>query len=245
MGHMGNSGRLAIVAAIAAAGLLVLTAITLEEAVMYAFLGAVAVGYLACVVQVVARRRNVALLAGGVGTSLFIGFAIAFLRMWGLAFTAEPDSLGTAVTTQDSDIYFYLAAVSGAGTLLVLFTGAVWPAGRRLRPGRNQSGRNPSGRNQSGRRRPAVAASRPAVRPASRAAAGAAYGRVPVSRSGATRAPAAKRPASASSSAKAPVARVSRPAPKSAAPKSAVPKPAVPKPAKPSPKSPAKATSRR
>jgi hypothetical protein len=236
MRHMGNSGRLAIVAAFAAAGLLVLTAITLEEAVMYTFLGAVAVGYLACVSQVVARRRNVALLAGGVGTSLFIGFAIAFLRMWGLAFTAEPDSLGTAVTTQDSDIYFYLAAVSGAGTLLVLFTGAVWPAGKRLRPGRNQSGRN-----QSGRRRPAGAASRPAVRPASRAAAGTGYGRVPASRSGATRAPEAKRPASASSSAKAPVTRVSRPAPKAAVPKAAAPKSA----AKPSPKSPAKATSRR
>ena len=59
--------------------------------------------------EVVARGRNVALLAGGVGTSLFIGFAIAFLRMWGLAFTAEPDPLGAAVTTQDSDIYFYLA----------------------------------------------------------------------------------------------------------------------------------------
>jgi len=235
MRHMGNSGRLAIIAAFAAAGLLVLTAITLEEAVLYTFLGTVAVGYLACVIQVVARGRNVALLAGGVGTSLFIGFAVAFLRMWGLAFTAEPDSLGTAVTTQDSDIYFYLAAVSGAGTLLVLFTGAVWPTGKRLRSGRNQSGRN-----QPGRRGPAGTARRPAVRPAPRPAAGTSYGRVPASRSGATRVPAAKRPASASSPAKAPGTRVPRPEPKSAVPKSA-PKPA----AKPSPKSPAKATSRR
>lgn len=235
MRHMGNSGKLAIVAAFAAAGLLVLTATTLEEAALYAFLGAVAVGYLASVIQVVARGRNLALLAGGVGTSLFIGFAIAFLRMWGLAFTAEPDSLGTAVTTQDSDIYFYLAAASGAGTLLVLFTGAVWPAGKRFRSARSQSARN-----QYGRRAPAGAARRPAVRSGSRAAAGTGYGRVPASRSGATRAPAAKRPASASASSPAPVVRASRPAPKSAAPKS-VPKPA----AKPSPKSPAKATSRR
>ncbi len=228
MRHMGNSGRLAIVAAFAAAGLLVLTAITLEEAALFAFLGTLAAGYLACVVQVVARGRNLALLAGGVGTSLFIGFAIAFLRMWGLAFTAEPDSLGTAVTTKDSDIYFYLAAVSGVGTLLVLFAGAVWPAGKPIRSGN---------RNRAGRRKPAGPARRPAVRQAAGPASGAAYGRVPASRSGATRAPAAKRPAPASSSVKAPVPRVSRPAAKSGAPKSAAPKPA--------PKSPAKATSRR
>jgi hypothetical protein len=146
MRHMGNSGRIAIGAVVAAAGLLVLTAVTLEESVLFAFLGAVAVGYLACVVQVVARGRNLALLAGGAGTSLFIGFTIAFLRMWGLAFTAESNALGTAVSTQDSDIYFYLAAVSGAGTLFVLFAGAVWPAGKRLRsPARNNgSGRKPA-----------------------------------------------------------------------------------------------------
>lgn len=238
MRHMGNSGRIAIVAACAAAGLLVLTAITLEEAVLFTFLGAVAVGYLACVIQVVARGRNLALLAGGVGTSLFLGFTIAFLRMWGLAFTAEQDSLGATVSTQDSDIYFYLAAVSGAGTLLVLFAGAVWPAGKRLRSRRGQSGRSPSGRSESGRRRPAAAARRPASRPTPRPAAGTTYGRPPVSRSGAVRVPAAKRPASPSATSPAP--RAARPAPKSAAPKSA-PKPA----ATPSPTSPAKATSRR
>lgn len=146
MRHIGNSGRLAIVAALAAAGLLVLTAITFEEVVLFTFLGAVAVGYLACVVEVVARGRNLALLAGGLGTSLFIGFAIAFLRMWGLAFTAGPDSLAAAVTTQDSDVYFYLAALSGAGTLLVLFAGAVWPAGKQRRPGRSSYGRVPASR---------------------------------------------------------------------------------------------------
>ncbi|MEO5320900.1 hypothetical protein PV761_20205 [Arthrobacter sp. CC3] len=202
MRHMGNSGRTAIVAAFAAAVLLVLSAITLEEAVLYTFLGAVAVGYLASVIQVVARGRNLALLAGGVGTSLFIGFAIAFLRMWGLAFTAEPDSLGAAVTTQDSDIYFYLAAVSGVGTLLVLFAGAVWPAGKRLRSGRDQSRRT-----QPVRRKPATAARRPAARPA----AGTTYGRVPASRSGAVRAPAAKRaPSAAAKSPKSPAKAASR-----------------------------------
>lgn len=206
MRHMGNSGRVAIVAAFAAAVLLVLTAITLEESVLFTFLGAVAVGYLASVIQVVARGRNLALLAGGVGTSLFIGFAIAFLRMWGLAFTAELDSLGAAVTTQDSDIYFYLAAVSGVGTLLVLFAGAVWPAGKRLRSGRVQSSRT-----QTGRRKPAAAARRPAARQAPRPAAGTTYGRVPASRSGAVRAPAAKRPSSAAAkSPKSPAKATSR-----------------------------------
>jgi hypothetical protein len=206
MRHMGNSGRTAIVAAFAAAVLLVLSAITLEEAVLYTFLGAVAVGYLASVIQVVARGRNLALLAGGVGTSLFIGFAIAFLRMWGLAFTAEPDSLGAAVTTQDSDIYFYLAAVSGVGTLLVLFAGAVWPAGKRLRSGRDQSGRT-----QPVRRKPATAARRPAARQTPRPAAGTTYGRVPASRSGAVRAPAAKRaPSAAAKSPKSPAKAASR-----------------------------------
>lgn len=206
MRHMGNSGRTAIVAAFAAAVLLVLSAITLEEAVLYTFLGAVAVGYLASVIQVVARGRNLALLAGGVGTSLFIGFAIAFLRMWGLAFTAEPDSLGAAVTTQDSDIYFYLAAVSGVGTLLVLFAGAVWPAGKRLRSGRDQSRRT-----QPVRRKPATAARRPAARQAPPPAAGTTYGRVPASRSGAVRAPAAKRaPSAAAKSPKSPAKAASR-----------------------------------
>jgi hypothetical protein len=202
MGHMGNSGRIAIAAAIAAGGLLVLTAITLEESVLFAFLGTVAAGYLACVFQVAARGRNLILLVGGVGTSLFIGFAIAFLRMWGLAFTAEPDALGAAVTSQDSDIYFYLAAVAGVGTLLIMFGGAVWPAGKRLRPERSQGRRSPTTRTQSGRTQ-----------------SGRTQGRVPASRSGAVRAP-AKRPSSPSPKAKVPVpaARVAaRPSAKSPA----------------------------
>ena len=121
MGHMGNSGRTAIGAFAAAAGLLVLTAMTLEEAVLVAFLGAVAVGYVASVAEAFARRRYLALLAGAAGTSLFIGCSIAFLRMWGLAFNQDAAALGQAVTSRDSDIYFYLAAASTVLTLLVLF----------------------------------------------------------------------------------------------------------------------------
>jgi hypothetical protein len=131
MGHMGNSGKTAIGAFAAAAGLLVLTAMTLEEAVLVAFLGAVAVGYVASVAEAFARRRYLALLAGGAGTSLFVGCSIAFLRMWGLAFNEDAASLGQAVTSRDSDIYFYLAAASAALTLLVLFSAAVWPSRRR------------------------------------------------------------------------------------------------------------------
>ena len=133
MGHMGNSGRTAIGAFAAAAGLLVLTAMTLEEAVLVAFLMAVAVGYVASVAEAFARRRYLALLAGAAGTSLFIGCSIAFLRMWGLAFNQDAAALGQAVTSRDSDIYFYLAAASAVLTLLVLFCAAVWPPRRRRR----------------------------------------------------------------------------------------------------------------
>ena len=169
MRHMGNSGKTAIGAFAAAAGLLVLTAVTLEEAALVAFLGALAVGYVASVAEAFARHRYLALLAGGAGTSLFVGCSIAFLRMWGLAFNQSPAALGRAVTTRDSDIYFYLAAASGCLTLLVLFCAAVWPSRRRLRreqPTRPTAAARP--RNAS----PARAAGAPA-RPATRLPAGA------------------------------------------------------------------------
>ena len=133
MRHMGTSGKTAIGAYCAAAGLLVLTAVTLEEAALVALLGAVAVGYVATVAEAFARHRYLALLAGGVGTSLSIGCSIAFLRTWGLAFNQDAAALGQTVTTRDSDIYFYLAAASGCLTLLVLFCAAVWPPRRQLR----------------------------------------------------------------------------------------------------------------
>lgn len=154
MRHMGNSGKIAIAAALAALGMLVLTAITLEESVMFTFLGLVAVAYVAAVSEVFARGRHLAVLAGGAGTSLTIGFSIAFLRMWGLAFNQDPAAVGTAVTTKDSDIYFYLAAASATATLLVLFAGVVWPAAKRRRPASRQKA--------PARRPPSSAARRPA-----------------------------------------------------------------------------------
>lgn len=138
MSHMGNGGKTAVAAFVAALGMLALTAITLEEAVLFTFLGLVSVGYVASVAEAFARRRYLALLAGAAATSLFIGCAIAFLRMWGLAFNQDPAALGAAVTTKDSDIYFYLAAASGSLALLVLFAAAVWPARRRT-PGRSRT----------------------------------------------------------------------------------------------------------
>lgn len=133
MRHMGNSGKLAVVSAFVSLGLLVLAAVVLEELVLYLFLGSVLICYLASIVQVFNRRRYLVVLLGAAGTSLFIGCSIAFLRMWGIAFNQDSNPLGSAAlgspaSTQDSDIYFYLAAVAGFGTLGVLFLGAVVPS---------------------------------------------------------------------------------------------------------------------
>ncbi|MFF2711270.1 hypothetical protein [Paenarthrobacter sp. NPDC058040] len=141
---MGNSGKLAIVAAFVSLGLLVLAAAVLEEVVLYLLLGAILTCYLASLVQVFNRRRYLVVLVAAAGTALFIGFGIAFLRMWGLAFNQDANALGSAVSSKDSDIYFYLAAIAGMGTLVVLFLGAVWPA--------------------FGSRAPVVAARRPAAK---------------------------------------------------------------------------------
>ncbi|MBD1542210.1 hypothetical protein G9E11_08115 [Arthrobacter sp. IA7] len=212
---MGNSGKTAIGAYCAAAGLLVLTAVTLEEAALVALLGAVAVGYVATVAEAFARHRYLALLAGGVGTSLSIGCSIAFLRTWGLAFNQGPATLGPAVTTRDSDIYFYLAAASGCLTLLVLFCAAVWPSRRRLR-------RKELARPAGTARRTATATARPGSAGPARSAGSARAGRTatatarpgsagPARSAGSARAagaqprPAARLPAGARQSAQGPV----------------------------------------
>lgn len=146
MRHMGNSGKLAIVAAFVSLGLLVLAAVVLEELVLYLFLGAVLTCYLASLVQVFNRRRYLVVLLAAAGTTLFIGFGIAFLRMWGLAFNQDSNALGSAVSSQDSDIYFYLAAVAGVGTVAVLFLGAVMPSfgSRGVAPAKQPAPRKPT-----------------------------------------------------------------------------------------------------
>ena len=172
MRHMGNSGKLAVVAAFVSLGLLVLAAVVLEELVLYLFLGAVLVCYLASLVQVFSRRRYLVVLLGAAGTSLFIGCSIAFLRMWGIAFNQDANALGGAalgssVSTQDSDIYFYLAVAAGIGTLAVLFLGAVVPSfgSRAVAPVRRPA--TPAKRTPSPRKpatsRPAAPAKRPAA----------------------------------------------------------------------------------
>lgn len=155
MGHTGNNTKIAVGAFFAALGLLALAGITLHETVFLWFLAACAVAYVACVSEVIVRRRHRTLAASGIGSILFIAFGIAFLRQWGLAFTTDPEAMSTPVVTEHPDLYFYLAAAAGAATLLMLVAGAVLP-GRR---GRRATGHAP-------RRRPASAARGPVSRPA-------------------------------------------------------------------------------
>ncbi|MDQ0030855.1 hypothetical protein [Arthrobacter bambusae] len=201
---MGNSGKLAIISAVVSAGLLVLLASTLDETVMYIFLGVVALGYLACVAEVFARRRYFMLVLGAIASILFIAFGIAFLRMWGLAFNQDENALGSAVSTKDSDIYFYLAAAAGCSSLLVLFIGAVWPSRRsRAKVAVRPAARRPSPRPAP---RPSSAPARPAQRLAARPASGAVKRPAPRKPTPAPAAP-AKRPTSGSPKPGAPAQR--------------------------------------
>lgn len=156
MGHMGNNTKIAIAAFFAALALLALAGITLHETVFLWFLAACAAAYVACVSEVIIRRRHRTLAASGIGSILFIAFGIAFLRQWGLAFNAVPDAMSTPVDSEHPDLYFYLAAAAGAATLLLLVAGSVLP-GR---------GRRPRGVGHAPRRRPASGARGPASRPA-------------------------------------------------------------------------------
>src|SRR6478609_1529472 len=150
MRHMGRSGKTAIGAALAALALLVLAGSTLNETVGLWFLAACALAYVACVAEVVIRRRHKTLVASGAGSILFIAFGIAFLRQWGLAFNPDPNALSTRVDSAHPDLYFYLAGAAGAVTLLLLFAGTALPgrSGGRRAPGRRSPGQAP-------RRRPA------------------------------------------------------------------------------------------
>ncbi len=171
MRHMGISGRIAIGSFLAALALLVLTGITLHETVFLWFVGASATAYVACVTEVVIRRRHKTLAASGLGSILFIAFGIAFLRQWGLAFNPDPDALSTRVDSAHPDLYFYLSAAAGAVTLLLLFAGTVLP-GRRsgLRSPAHPPRRRPAPAARGGARSaaPQAAAARPTARPTTR-----------------------------------------------------------------------------
>ncbi|MCU1566812.1 MAG: hypothetical protein JWQ56_1749 [Pseudarthrobacter sp.] len=164
MRQMGNSGKFAVITGLVAAGLLVLTGMTLAEPVFVAFLGVLGLAYLACILEVLRRRRYVMLAIAGLSTSLAIAGSLAFLSTWELAFTDESSIFGTPLPTDDPDNYFFLAALSIVTALAALFIGVVWP-------GRGRS---------IGRMAPARASSRPAA---------SARGQAPVRRQGAAGAP--------------------------------------------------------
>ncbi len=140
MRHMGNSGKFAVICGLVAAGLLVLTGMTLAEPVFLAFLGMLALAYLACIMEVLRRRRYVMLAIAGLSTSLALAGSLAFLSTWELAFTDESSIFGTPLPTDDPDNYFFLAALSLVTALAALFLGAAWP-GRHRPPGRAASAR--------------------------------------------------------------------------------------------------------
>jgi hypothetical protein len=139
MRHMGNSGKFAVITGIVAAGLLVLTGMTLAEPVFMAFLGVLGLAYLACIMEVLRRRRFVMLAIAGLSTSLAVAGSLAFLSTWELAFTDESSLFGTPLPTSDPDNYFFLAALSALTALAALFTGAMWPGRRRRSPQRSDS----------------------------------------------------------------------------------------------------------
>lgn len=149
---MGNSGKFAVVTGIVALGLLVLTGMTLALPVFFAFLGVLTVAFLAAVGEILVRGRRVTLLAAGASFSLAVGFSLAFLSTWELAFAGQRSFIGTPLPTGDPDDYFYGAGAAAAATLVILFLGAAWPAGLRARQG--TSGRRLPGQTRAGRPRP-------------------------------------------------------------------------------------------
>lgn len=219
MRHTGKSGKFAVICGVVAAGLLVLTAMTLAEPVFVAFLGVLVLAYLAALAEILVRRRRFALLAAGAGTALALGFSLAFLSTWELAFDGQSSFLGTPLPTHDPDNYFIGAAGALAATFGVLFLGALWPGKRRAASRRP----SPAGRPASPAARPAArgtaqgpgrsAAQRPQPQAVPRNAASRAGQASPPQRPSASRTPAggpaaAKRPPSSGSPA-------ARPAPRS------------------------------
>ena len=144
MRHTGKSGKFAVICGIVAAGLLVLTAMTLAEPVFVAFAGVLGLAYLAAVAEVLVRRRHAALLAAGAGTALALGFSLAFLSTWELAFDGQSSFLGTPLPTNDPDNYFFGAACALVATFGVLFLGALLPGRRRPATVRRPAAQRPS-----------------------------------------------------------------------------------------------------
>ncbi len=217
MRHTGKSGKFAVICGVVAVGLLVLTAMTLAEPVLVAFLGVLALAYLAALAEVLIRRRRFALLAAGAGTALALGFSLAFLSTWELAFDGQPSFLGTPLPTHDPDNYFIGATGALAATFGILFLGALWPGKGRATPARRPAPRpatqrvTPQRTGTTAGRRPRAAAPRTAA-PRAGSQGTDAQGSA-VQRASASRAPArgassaAKRPPSSGSPAPRPAPR--------------------------------------
>lgn len=201
MRHTGKSGKFAVICGVVAAGLLVLTAMTLAEPVFLAFLGVLGLAYLGALAEILVRRRRFALLAAGAGTAMALGFSLAFVSTWELAFSGQSSFLGTPLPTDDPDNYFLGAACALAGTFGILFLGALWPGRGQTMPARRPSSarrgspeaarpsarsgnqasapqrasvtRRPSGGSSTAARRPSSSAS-PSARPAPRSGSGSA-----------------------------------------------------------------------
>lgn len=95
-------------------------------------LALVALGaFVACALYaVLSLSRYAVAVVAAAGSSLAIGSALAFLRLLGLAWDQDPETV-TTVSSADADPYFFGAVAATAVTLAVLFASAVWPERRR------------------------------------------------------------------------------------------------------------------
>lgn len=162
-----TSARATLWAAGAAVLLCVIAALTLDgsaASLALAGLGA----FVACALYAVLgmSRYLVAGLAV-VSSSLAIGSALAFLRLLGLAWDQDPNTV-TTVSSRDADPFFFGALVAAAVTLAVLLGGAVWPESRRpsarRRPAAGAGTRRPGRAPSSATRIVAQGPARPAPR---------------------------------------------------------------------------------
>jgi hypothetical protein len=164
-----RSARFTLWAAGGAAALSAAAALTLDAGwASLALLGAGA--FVACALYAVLGMSRYALAAVACGGSaLAIGSALTFLRMLGLAWDQDPNSV-TTVSSQDADPYFFGAVAAAAFTLAVLLVGAVWPeprpAAARSRPAALRSSRGPGRTASPARKRSSARKSVPRKAPA-------------------------------------------------------------------------------
>ncbi|WP_077489339.1 hypothetical protein [Sinomonas mesophila] len=165
------SARATLWSAGAAAASAFVTALTLDGGAASLTLTALG-AFVACALYAILGMSRYAVAAvAAVGAAIAIGAGLAFLRLIGLAWDQDPDAVST-ISSRDADPFFLGAMLAAAGTLAVLFVGAVWPQPRRRARASRMAQRRPSLRRPSAApRRPQSASAAP--RSAQRAAAGA------------------------------------------------------------------------